>query len=142
MVIDLAHASAATIDDVLKLATRPVVVSHTGVRGTCDNQRNLSDAQLTAISANGGVIGIGVWETAVCGDDARAIAKAIRYAIGVAGVDHVAIGSDFDGAVTAPFDVTGMPQITQALLDAGVDPAGIEAVMGGNVRRLLRSLLP
>ena len=59
------------------LARRPVVVSHTGVRGTCDNRRNLSDAQLRAIAATGGVVGIGFWDTAVCGDDARAIARAI-----------------------------------------------------------------
>lgn len=142
MVIDLAHASPATIDDVLKMATRPVVVSHTGVRGTCDNQRNLSDAQLAAISDNGGVIGIGVWETAVCGADAHAIARAIEHAINVAGFEHVALGSDFDGAVTAPFDATGFPQITQALLDLGMDETKIESVMGGNVRRLLRTLLP
>ena len=142
MVIDLAHASARTIDDVLKIATRPVVVSHTGVRGTCDNQRNLTDAQLAAISANGGVVGIGVWETAVCGEDARAIARAIDHAIHVAGFEHVALGSDFDGAVTTPFDATGFPQITQALLDAGMDQTKIESVMGGNVRRLLKSLLP
>jgi microsomal dipeptidase-like Zn-dependent dipeptidase len=142
MVIDLAHASPATIDDVLKMATRPVVVSHTGVRGTCDNQRNLSDAQLAAISENGGVVGIGVWDTAVCGADARAIARAIEHAINVAGYEHVALGSDFDGAVTAPFDATGFPQITQALLDLGMDETKIEGVLGGNVRRLLRTLLP
>ena len=142
MVIDLAHASPATIDDVLKMAARPVVVSHTGVRGTCDNQRNLSDPQLAAISENGGVIGIGVWDTAVCGDDARAIAKAIQHAIQVAGFEHVALGSDFDGAVVAPFDATGLPQITQALLDLGMDEAAIEGVLGGNVRRLLKTLLP
>jgi membrane dipeptidase len=142
MIVDLSHASPQTIDDVLKLATRPVVVSHTGVRGTCDNRRNLSDAQLAAIAANGGVIGIGVWETAVCGDDARAIARAIDHTINVAGFEHVALGSDFDGAVTAPFDVSGMAQITQALLDLGLDQTKIEGVMGGNVRRLLKTLLP
>ena len=142
MVIDLAHASAATIEDVLETATRPVVVSHTGVRGTCDNQRNLSDAQLASLAANGGVVGIGVWETAVCGDDAHAMARAIVHAIDVAGFEHVALGSDFDGAVTAPFDATGLPQITQALLDAGLDETRIEGVMGGNVRRLLKRLLP
>lgn len=142
MVIDLAHASPATLDDVLKIATRPVVVSHTGVRGTCDNQRNLSDAQLAAISANGGLVGIGVWESAVCGGDAHAVARAIAHAINVAGFEHVALGSDFDGAVVAPFDVTGLPQVTQALLDLGLDQTAIEGVMGGNVRRFLKRLLP
>jgi microsomal dipeptidase-like Zn-dependent dipeptidase len=142
MLIDLAHASPKTIDDVLQMATRPVVVSHTGVRGTCDNQRNLSDAQLAAVSARGGVIGIGVWETAVCGKDAHAIARAIAHAVNVAGFEHVALGSDFDGAVEAPFDATGLPQITQAMLDLGLDRTVIEGVMGGNIRRLLQASLP
>lgn len=142
MLIDLAHASPRTFDDVLRMATRPMVVSHTGVRGTCDNQRNLSDAQLAAISARGGVIGIGVWETAVCGNDAHAIARAIAHAVNVAGFEHVALGSDFDGAVEAPFDATGLPQITQAMLDLGLDRTVIEGVMGGNLRRLLQASLP
>jgi microsomal dipeptidase-like Zn-dependent dipeptidase len=142
ILVDIAHASPATIDDVLALATRPVVVSHTGVRATCDNRRNLSDAQLRAIAATGGVIGIGFWDTATCGHDARAIARAIVHAVATAGADHVGLGSDFDGAVTTPFDATGLPQITQALLDAGLAEDDIARVMGGNMLRLLRQTLP
>jgi len=142
ILVDLAHASAQTIDDVTAMATRPVVVSHTGVRGTCDNQRNLSDAQLKKVAATGGVIGIGFWDVATCGNDARAIAKAIRYAAGVVGVDHVALGSDFDGAVVVPFDVTGLPLITQALMEQGFSEQDIAKLMGGNVFRLLRETLP
>ncbi len=142
MLIDLAHASAATLRDVLALATRPVVVSHTGVRGTCDNQRNLSDEQLRALAANGAVIGIGYWETAVCGSDARAIARAIRYTANLIGIEHVALGSDFDGAVTTPFDTTGLAQITQALLNEGFSEVEIRKIMGTNVLELLRKSLP
>ena len=94
MLVDVAHASAATIDDVLAMATRPVVASHTGVRGVADNARNLSDEHLRGIAATGGVIGIGFWPTACGGDDAAAIARSIRYAIDVAGAEHVALGSD------------------------------------------------
>src|SRR5260221_11166058 len=92
ILVDLAHASPRTIEDVLAMATRPVVVSHTGVRGTCDNTRNLSDEQLRGVAHTGGVGGIGYWETAACGTDARAIARAIRYAVQIAGVEHVAPG--------------------------------------------------
>jgi microsomal dipeptidase-like Zn-dependent dipeptidase len=141
ILIDLAHASEPTIDDVLELARRPVVVSHTGVRGTCDNRRNLSDAQLRAIAATGGVVGIGFWDTAVCGEDARAVARALVHAVRVAGAEHVGLGSDFDGAVTTPFDASGLPQVTQALLDAGMAEADVARVMGGNVVRLLRQSL-
>ena len=65
MMVDLSHASSTTINDVLKIAKRPVLVSHTGVKGTCNNNRNLSDAQLQAIAKNGGLIGIGIPPCAV-----------------------------------------------------------------------------
>jgi len=142
MIVDLAHASPQTIEDVLAMATRPVVVSHTGVKGTCDNTRNLSDEQLKAIAGTGGLIGIGYWDTATCGHDARAIARAIRYAAGLVGVRHVGLGSDYDGAITAPFDTTGLALITEALLDEGFSRPEIEMIMGGNVIRLLKENLP
>lgn len=142
MLVDLAHASAATIDDILGLVTRPVVVSHTGVRGTCDNQRNLSDDQLKAIAKTGGVVGIGFWDTAVCGESATAIAKAIRYAANLIGVEHVALGSDFDGSVKVPFDASGAGLITEALLNEGFTDDEIAKIMGGNVVKLLSENLP
>jgi membrane dipeptidase len=142
MIVDLAHASPRTIEDVLAIATRPVVVSHTGVKGTCDNTRNLSDEQLKAIAQTGGVIGIGFWDTAVCGTDARAIARAIRYTANLVGVDHVALGSDNDGAVTAPFDISGVVEITDALLQEGFSDEEIGKIMGRNTLRLLIENLP
>ena len=142
MILDLAHASAKTIDDALAIATRPVVVSHTGVRATCDNARNLSDAQLRGIARTGGVIGIGFWSTAVCGESARAIARAIRHAVTVAGIDHVGLGSDFDGAVATPFDAAGLPQLTDALLAEGFSDDEVARIMGANAIRVLQSTLP
>lgn len=142
MLVDLAHASPRTIDDVLAIATRPVVVSHTGLRGTCDNQRNLSDEHARRIAATGGVLGIGFWNAATCGEDARAAARSMRYAANLVGVEHVALGSDFDGAVAEPFDVTGVVEITQALIDEGFSDEEVALIMGGNVRRLLSETLP
>ncbi|HEX4949154.1 MAG TPA: dipeptidase [Blastocatellia bacterium] len=142
MLVDIAHASSATIDDVLALATRPVMVSHTGVKGTCNNNRNLSDEQLVRIARTGGVIGIGHWDTAVCGTDANAVARAIRHAVNIAGINHIGLGSDFDGAVTEPFDTTGLVQVTDALLSEGFSEDEIKKIMGGNVLRVLREYLP
>ena len=142
MIVDLAHASAKTVEDVLAMASRPLVVSHTGVKGTCNNNRNLSDDQIRAVAANGGLIGIGYWSTATCGTDARAIAKAMRYVSDRVGVEHVALGSDFDGAVTAPFDTTGLVEITDAMLEAGYSEPEIRMIMGENVVRFLRANLP
>jgi membrane dipeptidase len=142
MIVDLAHASAKTIDDTLALATRPVVVSHTGVKGTCDNARNLSDEQLKAIASTGGVIGIGYWDTAVCGTGVADIARAIRYTANLVGVEHVALGSDYDGAIPAPFDTTGLVQITEALMAEGFSETEIGLIMGRNALRLLIENLP
>src|SRR4029077_3892040 len=106
---------------VLTMPTRPVVASHTGVRGTADNARNLSDDQLRGITLTGGVVGIGFWDTATGGDDVAAIARAIAYAVDKAGAEHVGLGSDFDGAVTVPIDATGLVLLTEALLELGFD---------------------
>jgi len=142
MIIDLAHASAQTIEDVLAIATRPLVVSHTGVKGTCDNNRNLTDDQIRAVAAKGGLIGIGYWDTATCGTDARAIVKAMRYVSDRVGAEHVALGSDFDGAVSVPFDTSGVAEITEAMLDAGYSEAEIRMIMGENVVKFLSENLP
>jgi len=142
MIIDLAHASPQTIDEVLALATLPLVVSHTGVKAACDNTRNLSDDHVKRIAQTGGVIGIGFWDTAVCGTEAKAIAKAIRHAANLAGVEHVGLGSDFDGAVKTPFDAAHIIQLTDALLMEGFADEEIALMMGGNVLRVLQEILP
>ena len=142
MIVDLAHASAALIEDVLEIANGPVLVSHTGVKGTCDNQRNLTDDQISNIAATGGVIGIGYWQTAVCGIDVDSIVQALSYTIDRVGVDHVALGSDFDGFAATPFDTTGLIRITGALVDEGFSEEDIRKVMGENVLRVLDQGLP
>lgn len=142
VLIDLAHASPALVDDVLATTNRPVVVSHTGVQATCPTQRNLTDAQIRAIAARDGVIGVGFWQTAVCGDTPGAIVDAMRHVADLVGVEHVALGSDWDGTVTPPFDATGLPVLTEALLDAGFTENDVRQILGGNVIRLLRRTLP
>ncbi len=140
--IDLAHASEALIDDVLARTDDPVVVSHTGVRATCDSLRHLSDRHIRAVAEQGGIIGVGLWEKAVCGTGAAATAEAMRHVADLVGVKHVALGSDYDGTVSVPFDATGLPLLTEALLNEGFAPSEIEQIMGGNVRRVLRRTLP
>ena len=142
ILVDLAHASPQTVSEVLAMATRPIVVSHTGVAATCPGPRNLTDEQLKAIAANGGVVGIGYWDAAVCTLGAASIAAAIRHAVNVAGIDHVGLGSDYDGATAVPFATDGLVEITQALLDQKFSGADIAKIMGGNVMRLLGGALP
>jgi microsomal dipeptidase-like Zn-dependent dipeptidase len=140
--IDLAHVSPKAIDEILSLSTQPVIISHTGVQGVCNNRRNLSDKQLEAIGAKNGLIGIGLWETAVCGTDAAATAKSIRYVADKIGITKVALGSDFDGAIGTHFDVTGLPLIVNALLKEKFTRTEIELIMGGNIRDFFLKNLP
>jgi membrane dipeptidase len=142
MLVDLAHASRPTIDDVLDVATRPVVFSHTGVTGTCNSPRNIPDSVLTRTAELGGLVGIGFFRGATCGTDLAAVVRAIRYAVDRIGAEHVALGSDFDGFVRTPIDAAGLPALTDALLAAGFSEPQIRAIMGENVARVLRRVLP
>lgn len=139
MVVDIAHLSRTGVAEVLAMATRPVVSSHGGVQATCEVNRNLSDAEIRGVAATGGVIGIGYWEGAVCDTSPASIAKAMRHVRDLVGIDHVALGSDYDGATTVRFDTSQLAQVTQALLDTGFTETEIRAVMGGNALRVLRA---
>ena len=140
--VDLAHASTQTVQEVLAMATRPVVVSHTGVAAVCPGPRNLTDEQLRAIAANGGLIGIGYWDGAVCAPTIENIVKAIMHAVQVMGVQHVGLGSDFDGTTKTPWDTRGVIAITDALLKAGLSADDVSRVMGGNAFAYLMRTLP
>ncbi|WP_299360257.1 membrane dipeptidase [uncultured Paracoccus sp.] len=143
MVIDLAHAGPEMVRDVLSIAgTRPLL-SHTGIRSTCDTPRNLPDPLLQQIVSRGGIVGIGFWDDVTCDDDSPAgIARTIKAAVALLGDDAVALGSDWDGSVGVPFDAAGLPALTHSLLDEGLTEEQIAKVMGGNMIRYLREVLP
>ena len=124
------------------MATRPVVVSHTGVAAVCPGPRNLTDTQLRAIAANRGLVGIGYWDGAVCQPTIENIVKAIRHAVQVMGVRHVALGSDFDGATKTPWDTRGVIVITDALLRSGMSEDDVAKIMGANTFDYLMRTLP
>ena len=142
MLIDLSHASSKLFDEVLDIAKNPVIISHSGVKGTCNNNRNLSDAQLHKVAQNGGIVGIAMFEVAVCGTTPEAIAEAISYTANLIGPQHVALGSDFDGAVHSIIEVRGLPLIVDALLKQGMSEKDIRLIMGDNVRQFLLNNLP
>ena len=142
ILIDLAHSSQQTINDVFALHDGPLLVSHTGIKGVCNNQRNLSDAHLMEIGKRNGLVGIGLWETAVCGKDAAATAKSIRYVADKIGVDKVALGSDWDGAIETHYDVTGLPLLVTELEKEKFTREEIEKILGGNVRDFFLRNLP
>ena len=137
MVVDVAHSSHQTVAEVIAMARRPIVSSHGGVQATCKVNRNLTDAEIKGIARTGGVIGIGYWDAAICSTKPEDAARAIAYVRDLVGIDHVGLGSDFDGAVTTGFDASQVVVITQALLDRGFSDDDVKKVMGGNVVRIL-----
>ena len=139
MIVDIAHLSHTGVAELLAMATRPVVSSHGGVQATCKVNRNLSDAEIKGVAKTGGIIGIGYWEGAVCDTSPRAAAKAMKHVRDLVGIDHVALGSDYDGATTVRFDTSQLVQVTQALMDEGFTEPEIRAVMGGNALRVIRA---
>lgn len=142
VLVDAAHLSRAGLVELIDMAERPIVYSHGGVKAICDVNRNLSDIEIRGIASTGGLIGIGFWDGAVCSPTPAATARAMRHVRDLVGIEHVALGSDFDGAITAGFDASQMAAMTQALMDQGFTAREIRAAMGENIQRLLMEVLP
>ena len=143
MILDVAHSSTLLLDDIILFAERPFVVSHTGVRGTCNNTRNLADTHIESIALLGGMISIAYFDQAVCGTSVKHIVDAIKYVRDLVGIDYVGLGSDFDGSVEVAFDTSKLNRLTSFLLDdGGFSKEDVKKVMGGNALRLLQLLLP
>lgn len=141
IIIDLAHASEQVAWDTLAITTRPVVVSHTGFRGHCDTPRNFSDELMQEIARKGGLVAVGFWDSAACGDMPTDIAASIAYGINLLGEDHIALGSDWDSTVKA-LDASDIATITEALQRRGLSGETIAKVMGGNSVHFLSQWLP
>ena len=139
MIIDIAHLSHKGVAEILAMATRPVVSSHGGVQATCNVNRNLTDDEVRGVAKTGGIIGIGYWDGALCDTSPRAAAKAMKHVRDLVGIQHVALGSDYDGATTVRFDTSQLVQVTQALMDEGFTAQEIRAVMGENALRVIRA---
>jgi len=142
IIIDVSHSSEAVVKDVLALTQRPIVMSHTGIKGVCNTARNIDDELVKQIAAKGGIIAIGFWDAAACDISPQGIVKMIRFAIDMLGEDHVALGSDFDGAVTTALDTSELAALTQEMMNQNFSEAEIRKVMGENSLKFLAKWLP
>ncbi len=142
LIIDIAHASPQMVADVLEQSSSPAILSHGGVKGLCDSARNLDDSLMVEFARKGGVVGIGYWEGAICDVTPKGIVQAMRYAIDIMGVEHVALGSDYDGATAVMFDTSELAILTQTMLQEGFTEHEIRMVMGENVKRFMLENLP
>jgi membrane dipeptidase len=146
LVIDVSHSSDRAVSDVLALAQEVhgvVVATHSNARALADHPRNLTDAQLRGIAATGGVVGVNFHGPfLVRGRKARLsdVVAQVKYLTQVAGIDHVAIGSDFEGDIRPPRDLadaSGFPRLSAALARAGMADASIRKIFAENAWRVL-----
>jgi len=146
VLVDVSHLNAAGFADVVRIGTAPIVASHSGCHALCASTRNLTDEQLRQIGASGGIVGIvfcPAFLRADGADDAdtplSTLVAHVRHAVEVAGIDHVGLGSDFDGA-TMPAtlaDVAALPRLLEALRDDGFGPDDVQRIVWDNWRRVL-----
>ena len=144
MTIDLSHAAESTFYETLELATRPVVCSHSNARALCDHPRNLTDDQMRALAAKGGVAQVTLYEGFLRNDGKATIDDVMRHlehAIEVMGIDHVGIGTDLDGdgGVPGVANAGELCNITRELLRRGYPEEDIAKIWGGNFLRVLES---
>jgi membrane dipeptidase len=149
ILVDLAHMSSAGIRDAVPLLTRPYVLSHTGFRELAAGRsrwrryspanRNLASEDARLVAEAGGVIGLTLSTDLLGGSGLAAAVRAFRFGAELVGVEHLALGSDFDGGLRTIFDVTGLPLLTQGLIDGGFRQDEVAAIMGGNALRVLRA---
>lgn len=147
ILIDLSHLNEKGFWDVAKLSDAPLVATHSGVHALSAASRNLTDKQLDAIRASGGVVGVNFHVGFLREDGGRdgattslrEIVRHLDYMVERMGIDHVAFGSDFDGAVMPGDlrDVAGLPKLMDALTAAGYDEAALRQIAYGNWLRVL-----
>lgn len=147
IILDLAHLAPRPFFEALELNGRPPLVSHANVRKLCEHPRNLSDEQLEALAARGGVIGMSLCPYFITGKKEASLEQLVDHFVHTAelvGVEHVAFGSDFDGiteTVTGIDDAASYPSLPEALRKRGFQPHEIELIARGNVERILQANL-
>ncbi|MBQ7947234.1 MAG: membrane dipeptidase [Bacteroidaceae bacterium] len=143
MLIDLSHAAESTFYATLQASEQPVVCSHSSCRALCNHPRNLTDEQMRALAAKGGVVQVTMYSGFLCEEGAATLDDFMRHllhAIDVAGIDHVGIGTDFDGdgGIVGCADASQLRNVTRELLRRGFSLGEIEKIWGGNWLRVLR----
>ena len=143
MMLDLSHLTPPGFRDVLELSEDPVLFTHGNCRALYDHRRNLTDEQIRALAARGGVFGISVVNAFMSREqcDYRVFAEHVDYVVQLVGPDFVAYGSDFDGTDVLPVgldEVTLLPNATADLLGRGYSEADLAKILGGNFLRVMR----
>ncbi|MBE3587146.1 MAG: dipeptidase [Thermoanaerobacteraceae bacterium] len=147
MLVDVSHLSEAGFWDVLEVSSQPVIASHANSRYVCDHRRNLSDDQIRALAARGGVMGLCFYPDFIhsTAPSLEKLLDHVDHVVSLAGAGCIGLGSDFDGIErTTPGleDVSCLPRLTGALWRRGYREEEIRGILGGNFLRVLEQVLP
>ena len=142
IMVDLSHAAEKSFYDALDISSEPIVCSHSSCRALCDHPRNLTDAQMRALAAKGGVIQVTMYNGFLVKDGEATVADALRHlehAIEVMGIDHVGIGTDFDGdgGIRGLASSSDLVNLTRQLLARRYSERDIQKIWGGNFLRVM-----
>lgn len=149
MLIDVSHLSEKGFWDVLKFTQQPIAATHSACYALRAHPRNLRDEQLTALAQNQGIIGLNFYPLFLGSQSQvislRNVIEHLEHAVSITGIDHVGLGSDFDGIAQVPLgleDATKFPVIIEELLRLGWPESDVKKIMGGNFLRVLQQVLP
>lgn len=145
MMVDLSHAAESSFYQSIEASRTPIVCSHSSARALCDHPRNLTDDQLCALAASGGVAQVCLYDGFLRKEEGSTVHDAIRHIkhmVSVAGIDHVGIGTDFDGdgGIIGCADASEVINLTRCLLAEGFTEEDIEKLWGGNFLRVMRKV--
>ena len=145
---DLSHINDKAYFEVIEKSSLIPVISHTAVYSLCQHGRCLTDDQIKALAARGGVIGITLVPEFIDNDPAKSTLDRfidhIRYVVDKVGIDYVGIGTDYDGGVPQPIipEVSRLVEITRGLMNRGFSEEEIKKIWGGNFLRVIQKVMP
>ncbi|WP_434655386.1 dipeptidase [Thermoanaerobacterium thermosaccharolyticum] len=147
MIVDVSHLNERGFWDAINICEKPLIASHSDCKALCRHPRNLSDDQIKAIAAKGGVIGINFCPDFLRDDDNASVEDVldhIEHIVNLVGVEHVGFGSDFDGIEKTPFgldDAASFPKILDGLKKRGFKDDEINSISHDNFERIIKEIL-
>ena len=145
MMVDISHAGEKSFYDALEISTKPIVASHSSARALCDHPRNLTNAQLKALAAKGGVAQVTLYDGFLRKEGHATIKDAINHLnhmVNIMGIEHVGIGTDFDGdgGITGCASASELINFTRQLLLERYSEESIRLIWGGNFLRVMEEV--
>ena len=145
IMVDLSHAAESSFYDALDISSTPIVCSHSNAKALCDVPRNITDDQMRALAAKDGVCQITLYNGFLTTDGKACIDDAIRHldhAISIMGIDHVGLGTDFDGDGGVPglANASELINFTKAMLRRRYSEDDMAKIWGGNWLRVMRTV--